>query len=183
MTYRHDQAQEAPGPVTAIHPVYRTRHGLSDSALEVLATAQHAILGTENRDGSVHLVPVMYLFDEGRVYLATSAASRKARNVGARPRATVLVQDPRANGEAWVQGSGPAEIVHGEPAQHLGRKIRGRYLTEVGEEQLGTVMALYDDVVIVVTPDRWMAWDTTAFNATLAEHGLSFDHAQEWFRS
>ena len=92
MTYRHDQADDASRPVTRIHPIYRTRHDLSDSALEVLATAQHAILGTENRDGSVHLVPVMYLFDEGRVYLATSAASGKARTVGARPRATVLVQ-------------------------------------------------------------------------------------------
>lgn len=36
MTHRHDQAQEASRPVTAIHPIYRARHGLSDSALEVL---------------------------------------------------------------------------------------------------------------------------------------------------
>ncbi|MGH9244491.1 MAG: pyridoxamine 5'-phosphate oxidase family protein [Acidimicrobiales bacterium] len=169
--------------MTTIHPIYRTHHGLTDSALEVLTLGQHAILGTENPDGSVHVTPTMYLFDEGRIYIETAVATRKARNVGARPRATVLVQDLRANGEAWVSGTGPAEILHGDHAQHLGRRIRGRYLTETGEVQLGTVMAIYDDVVVAVNPDRWMAWDMTAFNTTLAEHGLSLDHAQAWFRS
>ena len=48
---------------------------------------------------------------------------------------------------------------------------------------MGTVLARYDDVVIVVHPQRWMAWDATAFNATLAEHGISFDHADTWFRN
>ncbi len=33
-------------------------------------------------------------------------------------------------------------------------------------------MALYDDVVIAISPERWMAWDMTAFNATLPEHGV-----------
>ncbi len=77
MTHRHDQAQEASRPVTAIHPIYRARHGLSDSALEVLTIAQHAILGTENRDGSLHLVPVMYLFDEGRLHLRPQRPAAK----------------------------------------------------------------------------------------------------------
>lgn len=92
------------------------------------------------------------------------------------------VQDLHAHGQGWVQGSGPAEVLHGEPAQHLDQGPRS-LPNRAGEGQFGTVMALYDDVVIVVTPDRWMAWDTTAFNATLAERGLSFDHAQGWFRS
>jgi hypothetical protein len=43
-------------------------------------------------------------------------------------------------------------------------------------------MARYDDIVIAVCPERWMAWDMSAFNATLAEHGVSFDHADAWFR-
>jgi general stress protein 26 len=130
--------------MTTIHPTYRTRHGLTGAAVEVLELGQYTILGTENPDGSAHVVPVMYLFDEGRVYIETSAATRKARNVGARPRATILVQDPRADGQAWVSGCGPAEILHGEQAQQLGHRIRARYFTEVGEEQVGTVMARYD---------------------------------------
>ena len=36
-------------------------------------------------------------------------------------------------------------------------------------------MALYDDVVIAISTERWIAWDMTAFNATLPEHGVSAD--------
>ena len=43
------------------------------------------------------------------------------------------------------------------------------------------MLALYDDVVIVVAPEKWMAWDMTLFNATLVEHGVSFDDADTWF--
>jgi hypothetical protein len=86
-------------------------------------------------------------------------------NVIARPAATILVQDPAANGEAWLSGTGPGEVLRDTEAQRLGRLIRARYLTETGQEQLGAVMARYDDVVMAVRPERWMAWDTKAFNA------------------
>ena len=81
----------------------------------------------------------------------------------------------------WVSGSGPAEILRGDQAQRLARQIRARYLTTTGEEQLGAVMAHYDDFVIAVRPEQWMAWDTNAVNATLAEHGVSFDDADACF--
>lgn len=31
-------------------------------------------------------------------------------------------------------------------------------------------------------PDGWMAWDTSAYNATLVEHGIPFDHTDQWYR-
>lgn len=167
--------------MTRIHPIYRARHGLDDWAVGLLGRARRTVLGTENADGSVHLTPVMFLFDAGQVYLETSSATRKVRNVEARPRATVLVLDDRADATAWVSGSGPAEVVRGERAHRLGRRIRARYLTERGEEQLGSVLARYDDVAIVVTPRSWMAWDMSAFNATLVAHGLQLDQAEQWF--
>lgn len=167
--------------MTRIHPIYQTRLGLDGAAVELLEVGHHTILGTENRDGSVHLTPVSYLFDKDSVYIETSAASRKARNVSARPRATILVQDHRVEGTAWVSGSGPAVLLEGEPAQQVNRRIRGRFLTERGEDQVGKVMSIYDDVTIAVTPETWMAWDMNALYATFAEHGLSIDEADEWF--
>ncbi|MBA2577660.1 MAG: methyltransferase domain-containing protein [Euzebyaceae bacterium] len=58
-------------PMTAIHPVYWTRRGLDDAALELLGLGRYAILATENpvipprsvsdgqpvRSGSAHLLP------------------------------------------------------------------------------------------------------------------------------
>lgn len=57
--------------MTAIHPVYWTRRGLDDAALELLGLGRYAILATENpvipprsvsdgqpvRSGSAHLLP------------------------------------------------------------------------------------------------------------------------------
>lgn len=167
--------------MTRIHPIYQTRPGLHSGALAVLEVGRHTILGTENPDGWVHLTPVSYLFDTDCVFIETSAASRKARNISARPRATILVQDHRVDGTAWVSGSGPAVLLGGEPAQQVNRRIRGRFLTERGEEQVGKVMSIYDDVTIAVTPRTWMTWDMTALYATLAEHGLPIDEADDWF--
>lgn len=61
----------------------------------------------------MHVVAVMFRFDAGRILIQTAATTRKASNVARCGRATVLVQDPRVNGEAWVSGSGPAEVVDG----------------------------------------------------------------------
>lgn len=169
--------------MTSIHPMYRARSGLDDAALELLELGTYTILGTENPDGSVHVVPVMYLFEEGEVHIETSAATRKVRNIHARPRATILVQDHRADGTAWVSGSGPAELLRGAPAQRINRRIRARYLTDRGEERVGKVMSLYEDVTISVAPKRWMSWDMSALHATLATHGISLDEADEWYLS
>jgi PPOX class probable F420-dependent enzyme len=168
--------------MSAVHAAYRPRHGLTAAAVEVFDRARYAILGTENPDGSVHIVPVMFRLDDGRILIQTSATTRKARNVARSGRATVLGQDPKVNGEGWVSGSGPAELVHGPEAQQLGHHLRARYLTELGERELGQVMALYDDTAIVVTPDQWMAWDTSAYTATLVEHGVPLDHADRWYQ-
>lgn len=162
--------------------LYGARHGLTAAAREVFDHARYAILGTENPDGSVHIVPVMYRLDGERIAIQTGAGTRKARNVARCGRATVLVPDPRANGEAWVSGAGPAEVVHGEEAQAIGRRVRARYLTDLGEDELGSVLARYDDTAIIVTPDRWMAWDTSAYDAMLTAHGLPLEHADRWYR-
>jgi len=50
------------------------------------------VLGTQNDDGGISLAPVIFLLDDGRILVETSAATPKARNVAARPQALVLVQ-------------------------------------------------------------------------------------------
>lgn len=166
---------------TKVHPMYRPRRGLDEGAIDILRSGVHTIIGTVNRDGTVHLTPVMYLFDAGTVYIETSAASRKARNIGARARATVLVQDPRTGGTSWVSGSGRAHVLTGAEAGGVNRRIRSRYLTDKGEDRLGRVMAIYDDATIAVTPEKWMSWDTSIFDATVVEHGVSLEDTDGWF--
>ena len=101
--------------MTAVNPVHRTSHGLTDGARAILERGRYAVLGTRNGDGSVHLVPVMYGVDGDRILIETGLATRKARNLATHPHATVVVLDPAAQDEAWVSGSGPLAIVTAEP--------------------------------------------------------------------
>jgi hypothetical protein len=66
-------------------------------------------------------------------------------------------------------------------AAHRPARPHARYLTEIGEAELGSVLAVYDDTSIVVSPDRWMSWDTDAYDALRTDHGLAFEHAARWY--
>jgi PPOX class probable F420-dependent enzyme len=169
-------------PPTAVHPVYRARHGLTDAARRILNRRVYAVLGTENDDGSVHLVPVLFLFDQerGHILVETAAATRKARNIAARPRASLLVQTPEA---AWVCGSGPATLVRGAEGTRLSDSIRAKYLTDQGLKDCGSVLAELDDVTIVLTPSRWLEWDMNALLQTLAARGANLDDTELWFQA
>lgn len=94
-------------------PAVRARRGLGEQARQILDRRLYAVLGAENEGRSVHLPPVMFLLESRRVLVETAAATRKARNVEARRRASVLVQTLDA---AWACRCGPATIMGGEEA-------------------------------------------------------------------
>lgn len=169
-------------PGSTIHHVYRARHGLTDAARRILDRRLYAVLGTENDDGSVHVVPVLFLFDQdgGHILVETAAATRKARNIAARPRASLLVQTPEA---AWVSCAGPAALVRGAEGTRLSDSIRAKYLTDQGLKDCGSVLAELDDVTIVLTPSRWLGWDMNALLETLAVRGANLDHTELWFQA
>jgi general stress protein 26 len=71
---------------------------------DLIARQQVLMLATHQADGSAHVVPVMYLFEDGRFLVATSSQSRKARNVAVRSQVTVTIEDREAT--AWVSALG-----------------------------------------------------------------------------
>ncbi|MGH9156279.1 MAG: pyridoxamine 5'-phosphate oxidase family protein [Acidimicrobiales bacterium] len=167
--------------VTAgIPPAFRARRGLSEQARQILDRRLYAVLGTENDDTSVHLVPVMFLLDGRRILIETAATTRKARNVETRRHASVLVQTPDA---AWAFGCGPATLVRGADADRLNEQIRAKYLTDDGERACGALLAELDDITIVIAPSRWLGWDMTGLLEGLAAGGADLDQAESWFRS
>ncbi len=164
----------------AIHPAARASTGLSEGARSILERRVYAVLATQNDDGAPHLAPVMFLFENERIVIETGTATRKARNVAARPHASVLVQIPEA---AWVLGVGPAAIVRGADAVGHHDNIRAKYLTEGGQEACGRLLDEMDDVIILVEPTHWLSWDLTAFMEDLATRGVDPTEAGSWFLS
>ena len=62
---------------------------ITDAAVQQILNGRHiASLATENEDGSIHLTAVWYVFEDNLLYVATSSATHKARNVSARPKAS-----------------------------------------------------------------------------------------------
>ena len=49
------------------------------------------VLGTTEADGSPHLAPIWYNWEDGSAYMFTSRKSRKWRNIQARPYASLCV--------------------------------------------------------------------------------------------
>ena len=120
-----------------------------------------ATLGTQNADGFVHLTAVWYLFENGRAYVATSSRSRKARNIAARGKAS-LMADLRVPGvERAVVAMGNAEIITGEESKELNLRIHHKYLSEraLADPRVGQRLAEIDDVTIRLTPASWYGWD------------------------
>ncbi len=132
--------------------------GLARELLEARLIANFATL---NREGSVHLVPMWYLWDGEAVLLPTSGATRKVRNLERDARATVMIDDSRGGFDLrGITLTGRAAILRGGEAVALNRRIHLRYLTERGRdlEPVDRYLAT-DDVTIRFAPERVSSWD------------------------
>jgi PPOX class probable F420-dependent enzyme len=102
---------------------------LNDAMRDFLNGRHYATLATLNADGSTHLTPVWYLFENECFFVETASSDRKVRNILARPSASLLVDSRKLGAEHWVSASGTAEIIRGERSREINAKIQQRYLT------------------------------------------------------
>ncbi len=154
-------------------------HPTQEEIDDVLGKRLVATLGTLNADGSVHLVYVIFLFTDGRIYVETSSVTRKARNAAARNRATVLVQGVGPRGRnLMVSAEGTARVLEGGQAQDVNRQIRAKYMVPGALDAIERAWGPIDDVTIEITPDRWRSWTGTLLHAAAIEElGASYEDA------
>ena len=126
-----------------------------------------ATLGTENPDGTIHLTAVWYLFEEGCLLVATSSKSRKARNVAARPKVSLMVDARKPGTERGVTAAGNAEVISSDQAREINFRLHRRYLSAaaISDPHIGPVFASFDDVTIRLTPVSWITWDMAVLDA------------------
>jgi PPOX class probable F420-dependent enzyme len=139
-----------------------------DPALQQFLQGRYiATLGTENADGTIHLTAVWYLFENGSLFVATSSKTQKARNISARPNASLMVDARKPGSERGVTAAGEAELITAGQSQELNRRIHSRYLSlaAISDPKVGPVFASLDDVTIRLVPVSWTAWDMAALDA------------------
>lgn len=156
---------------------------ISDSMLKFLNGRHYATLATLNEDGTIHLTPVWYIFDDGLFYVETSPSSRKARNVLARRQASIVVDSRRKQGdERWVSASGKAELISGKRFEEIAAKILKRYITKAGLEdpRVGPGFSAGGGVVICITPEAWGSWDFKSLDDQYFG-GVLRETPEKWF--
>ena len=139
-----------------------------DSSLREFLSGRHiATIATVNADGSIHMTAVWYVFEDGNFYIATSSKTRKAKNLAARPKASLMVDSRKPGKERGVTALGRAEIVSGKESQEINHRIHRRYLssTALSDPKVGPVFAGFDDVTIRIVPNSWISWDMAALDA------------------
>jgi len=135
---------------------------LSDALVTQLLDGRYiASLATQNPDGSIHMVAVWYWFDGERVYVATSARSRKARNLQSNSNASVMIDSRDAAASRGINIAGTAEIVTGDSSRQRNARIHRKYLSDAAlvDPRVGPVFASVDDVTIQITPTSVISWD------------------------
>jgi len=135
---------------------------LTDPLISQLLYGRYiASFATHNPDASIHMVAVWYWFDGADIFVATASNSRKARNVQANPRASLMIdsRDPAASHGVTVAGS--VQILTGESSQKYNDEVHRKYLSEaaLADSRVGPVFAAWDNITIQLTPQSVMAWD------------------------
>lgn len=94
-----------------------------DLLLERLAVARVARLATVGADGSPHLVPVVFAFDDGRIFSAVDAKPKRSQNlkrlqnIRTNERVSLLVDHYEDDWSRlwWIRADGTAEVVSDGP--------------------------------------------------------------------
>lgn len=132
---------------------------LTDPLVQQLLKGRH--IASIATNGSIHMVAVWYWFDGTNIYVATASRSRKARNLQAAPKVSVMIdsRDPAASFGVTI--SGTAKILSGEESQKKNREIHTKYLSPaaLADARVGPVFAGWDDVTIQVAPESVISWD------------------------
>lgn len=132
--------------------------------VEFLHGRHIASLATHGADGSAHVTPIWYLFEDGAFYLPTGPHTVKVRNVRARPQASVMVDSRGPGPLRSASTSGPAEVLDADRARAFNERCWARYVTAAGRADAGVggILERYDSVCIKATPSGWIWSDMGA---------------------
>lgn len=131
------------------------------SVQQLLSGRYIASLGTQNFDGSIHLVSVWYFYDGQNIYIATSSRTRKAQNLQRSSTVSLMIdsRDPAAQKGICIAGA--AQLLEGASSGGWRAKVHDKYLSAAAraDARVGPVFTAWDDIVIRIAPHSVILWD------------------------
>ncbi|UCD42852.1 MAG: pyridoxamine 5'-phosphate oxidase family protein [Chloroflexota bacterium] len=132
---------------------------ISDEKLvSFLETAQFARLGTFNEDGTIHITPVFFKYQDGQILIATQDPSRKVRNIKRNNNVSVLIDTT----EVPFLGAliyGKAELDYDDVISKRITIFEKRLSREEGETYARRLSGKWKCVIVRITPDHIASFD------------------------
>ena len=120
--------------------------------------AQFARLGTFNEDGTIHIAPVYFKYQDGQILIATQDPSRKVRNIKRNKNVSVLIDttDVPFLG-ALVYGK--AELDYDDIISKRITIFEKRLSREESETYARRLSGKWKCVIVRITPDHIASFD------------------------
>lgn len=132
---------------------------ISDEKLaSFLESAQFARLGTFNEDGTIHITPVFFKYQDGQILIATQDPSRKVRNIKRNNNVSVLIDTT----EVPFLGAliyGKAELDYDDVISKRIAIFEKRLSREEGETYARRLSGKWKCVIVRITPDQIASFD------------------------
>jgi PPOX class probable F420-dependent enzyme len=117
-----------------------------------------ARLGTINEDGTIHLAPVIFKYEDGEFIIGTADANRRVRNIKRSPAVSLLIDDPVPPFKA-VLIYGRAELDY-DSVLPKRISIMERYGPRQDAVRMAEgLCARWPAVMIHIKPDRMVSFD------------------------
>lgn len=132
---------------------------LSDEEIDkMLKETRFATLCTHNKDGSIHAVPVSYVYNENQIVIVSHAKTRKNRNIKRNNEVTVVIDTKSPIKGLMIYGT--AEI--GNDILPGVMRIYEPYVPSEKLEALSRdYLGMVKSVLLRITLDRIISFDST----------------------
>jgi nitroimidazol reductase NimA-like FMN-containing flavoprotein (pyridoxamine 5'-phosphate oxidase superfamily) len=132
---------------------------LNDEELSsFLNQVQFARLATHNQDGSIHIAPIFFKYQDGQIFMATQCPSRKVRNIENNPNVSVLIDRT----ELPFKGAlvyGTAELDYEDVVKKRIEIFERRLSNEEATTYANRLAARWPCVIIRITPTHIVSFD------------------------
>jgi hypothetical protein len=129
-----------------------------DELVSFFEQAIFARLGTINDDGTIHIAPIFFKYDDGQLLMATQDPSRKIRNIKRNDNVTVLIDTT----EVPFKGAlvyGTAELDYEDVIPKRVAIFERRLSREDAETYAGRLSGKWKCVIVRITPVRIDSFD------------------------
>ena len=116
-------------------------------------------LATIDSSGDPHIVPVWYMYANGKFYVGTNTKTRKAKNIKKNSRISFCVDiGIRSPDIIGVMGTGRARLIlETSMVESIGKKILLRYFTSLKNKSAQQLLD-QTDCIIEITPKKVTDW-------------------------